>query len=249
MQLKITNTELFLSFLGSILKIVPSCKFIVTPKGTKVRFKTESNGVRGLMQTNTFTANENTEFCFADLSKFFKSVSLIHKMEKKDEAELEYDNTFIRYKSNVTFKLKTVIEERVDRFTYPQDMKVEFVNQYSFNTTTDDIKKALKCVNIIDDTDAKVYFSKSKDSLICEIDNKKNQISDSVGIPLCKEGDIQGEVAEVVATTLDIFRTFAVLPSKTINISMTKQKVIVVTSKYVNDNNYIVMKLCCSILK
>ena len=254
-MIKINNVEVFSMFLQSLLKIVPSCKFIITPSGTKVKIKTENKSLRGVFQTDSITSDEQIEFCFGDLSKFFKSVSLIKDVEKSTEVELKFDEPFIRYKGKVTFKLKTIKEERITKLVDNIGIDKEFQSQYIIVTNTERIKKVLKCVNIVDDSDARVYFVKTEKCLVCEIDNKTNQLSDSVGIPLCDNDALTGEVNEVLATTLDNFRCFGILPSENININMTKDRVIIVTSAYRSlktdktKSFYIAMKLYSSILK
>jgi len=255
MKININNVEVFSMFLSSLLKIVPSCKFIITPQGTKVKIKTESKSLRGVFQTDSITSEEQVEFCFGDLSKFFKSVSLIKDIEKLNQTELVFDEPFIRYKNKVTFKLKTIKEERITKLVDNIGIDKKFKTQYNIITNTEKIKKVLKCVNIVDDSDAKVYFVKTTNGMVCEIDNKCNQLSDSVGIPLCSNTNLTGEVVEVLSTTLDNFRCFGILPSENININMTTERVIVVTSAYRSpktdsiDSFYIAMKLYSSILK
>jgi len=252
-MIKIQNIEVFILFLGSLLKIIPSCKFIITPQGTKVKIKTDNKSLRGVFQTDSIISDEEIEFCFSDLSKLFKSISLIKDVEQSNIAELIYKEPFIRYNGKVKFKLKTIKEERITKLIDTVGISKDFKTQYSIVTDNNKIKKILKCVNIVDDTESKVYFVKTKDGIVCEIDNKKNKLSDSIGLPLCYNEGLTGDVTEVIATTLDNFRCFGILPSDNINIKMTNERVIIVTSLYRSSNKkdkyYIAMKLYSSILK
>ena len=249
MNITIKNVDTFSLFLSSLLKIVPGCKFIITPKGTKVKIRTDNKSIRGILQTDCIFSDEQMEFCFSDLSKFFKSISLIKDVENSKSVKIVYDEPFIRYKGKVTFKLKTVKEERVEKYIYENLDASKLVTQYSISTDHNRIKKILKSVNIIDDSDARVYFVKTDKCMVCEIDNKKNKLSDSVGIPLCDIDKIKGDVDNVVITSLDNFRCFGILPSENINIILTQQKILVVSASIKNNGNYIAMKLYSSILK
>lgn len=252
-DIKVKDVDTFLLLLGSLLRIVPSCKFIVDQTGIKVRLITESKGMRGFFNSDCASSEQPVEFCFGDLSKFFKSASLIQSIEESNTCTLNFDGTFLSYNNQVKFKLKTIKEDRIERFISQTDITTKFDSQYSFDTNEIRIKKVLQCVNIVDDSESKIYFVKTDNGLVCEIDNKLNKMSDSVGLPICRSGDLKGEVVSVVQTTLDNFRAFGILPSNKINVDVVKQKIIIVDSSCAladkKANNNINMKLYCSVLK
>ena len=250
-KIQVKDVDTFLLLLSSLLRIIPSCKFIVNDKGIKVRIITESKGMRGFFVSDCAISEQPTEFCFGDLSKFFKSATLIKTIEDNNQCEFKFDGTFLSYDNQVKFKLKTIKEDRIARFISPTDITTTFDSQYSFKTSDATIKKVLQCVNIVDDSESKVYFSKNKHGLVCEVDNKLNKMSDSIGLPICTTKSIKGDVNSVVQTTLDNFRSFGILPSKSVNINITKQKIIIVDSacKLPEKQCKIAMQLYCSILK
>ena len=254
-KIQIKDTESFLLLLSSLLRIIPSCKFIINSDGIKTRFITESKGLRGVFTSDCVVCDQAIDFCFNDLSKFFKSVSLIKNVEQVDQCEINYDGTFVTYENSVKFKLKTSKEEIIERYIAHNDITTTFEPQYSFVTSSDSIKNVLQCINIVDDTDSRIYFLKGNTGLICEIDNKRNQMSDSIGMPVCDLDKISGDILEVTQTTVDNFRAFSTLPCENINIMISKQKIIVVESKFTkqdeDDKNIanINMNLYCSVLK
>jgi len=248
-KIHVKDVEVFETLVGSLLRIVPSCKFIIDDSGIKVRLITESKGLRGFFKSDSVTCDKKIELSFGDLSKFYKSLALISNIEDSTSCELDYDNTFVSYHNRVKFKLKTIKEDVIERFISPTDITTKFDNQYTMTTSEENIKKVLQCVNIVDDSDSKIYFIKSENGILCEIDNKLNKMSDSIGLPICDNKHISGEVQSVVQLTLENFRAFGILSSDNIKISITQQKVIVVQSGIQINNYKLGMRLYCSILK
>jgi hypothetical protein len=246
----INDADTFATFLGSLIKIIPSCKFIVTPKGTKVRLITESKGLRAVFQTNSIVSEkDNIEFCFMDITKLYKSIKLIKDMENNDNLHMNFDGTFLTYNNKVKFKFKTTLEDKISKIIVNQDITSELTSIYSFDVEVDAVKKVLKYVNIVDDIESKVYFIKNEKCLVCEIDNKKNKLSDSIGIPLCLNEDIKGEIDKIVALSLENFKSFTILPIKNININITKENIVVVSMLLKSDKNYIAVKLYSTLMK
>ena len=250
MNLEIKNVDTFLVFLRSVLQIVPGqiagAKFEVGPNGTEVKVVNESKTVRSYFSTNSLMAEEDTIFYFQDITKLLKSVSLIRDIEESTIATIEFDTQFLRYKNNIKFKLKVVKSDAVERYcTSP--IKTELLPIYSFLTGHNKIKKVIQCSGIVDDTEAKVYLSKHNDGIIAEIDDKRNKLTDSVGIPIADAVD--GEVTDVVCVNFDNFRLFTILPVDNIIVILTNKNVITVNSKYTEGDSYIDMNMVCSLSK
>ena len=250
MDFNITDVDTFIVFLRSVLQVVPGqiagAKFEVGTESTEVKVVNESKTVRSYFTTNSITAEEDTVFFFQDITKLLKSVSLIRDIEENKTATLKFDTQFIRYNNNVKFKLKVVMAAAVERYcTTPITAKLTPI--YSFVTGQDQIKKIIQCTGIVDDTDARVYFSKHNEGIIAEIDDKRNKLTDSVGLPISDK--VTGEVTEVVCVSFDNFRHFTILPVDNIVVILTDKKVVMINSKYTRGDKYIDMNMICSLSK
>jgi len=205
------------------------CKFVVGPESTEVNLITEDQGIRAFFKTDGIVAEDLVEFCFQDLSKLKKSINLIASIEALDEVDLDFNGTFISYKGDVKFKLKTVKEDVVAQFVSTK-LKSSLETIYTFNVTAESIKQVIQCFNIVNNQDAKVYLSLSDDGkkIIAEVDNKLEQYTNSVGIPISDE--IEGTVSQGVCVLLKHFELFKVIPTSIIKVSYTDKKVLKIES-------------------
>lgn len=250
MDFVIKDIDTMLVFLRSVLQVVPGqiagAKFEIGTEITEVKVVNESKTVRSYFSTNVITANEDTIFYFQDITKLLKSITLIRDIEDNNTATLQFDGQFLRYNNNVKFKLKVVKSEAVERYcTNPITTKLTPI--YSFITSQDKIKKIIQCTGIVDDTEARVYLSKHNKGIIAEIDDKRNKLTDSVGLPI--SDNVTGDVTEVVCVNFDNFRLFTILPSENIVVILTDKRVITVNSNYTNSDKYIDMNMICSLSK
>lgn len=250
MKLLINDIEIFKVFLTSICKFVPSAEFNVNKKFTNVLAQNEGKIIRGFFYTNSFNSidDDSVKFSFSDLSKFSKSFQLISQnINDQKELELNFDGTFLSLSNKMSFKLRTVKNDVIEKYiTNP--IKTDLQEKYSIKTSINKVRKVIQASNIIFNEDNKVYFSNKGGSLVAEVDNKLSQFNDSIGIPLSK--DINGNVEKVVAVRIQDFSIFSILNTENIKITFTDKSVFLVESELINENkNWIKVKLYIPILK
>lgn len=253
MNLEVNNVEAMLVFLRSVLQIVPDtlagAKFEIGPEVSEVKVVNESKTVRTFFTTNAVTAEEPTIIYFQDITKLLKSVSLIKDVEESNTATLKFTGQFITYENQVKFRLKTQRAETIEKYI-TEPIKAQLNPMYAFCTTEEKIKKVLQCTGIVNSnntTDAKIYFVKQGDGILAEVDDKKSQMVDSVGLPIADK--VEGAVGEVVCISLEKFRHFIILPADVINVVMTDRRAIAVNSEYKKGDAYVNMYLVCSLNK
>lgn len=246
MLLNINNIDIFLSFLDCISRNVPSCKFIISKEKTNVYAINGSKTVRVIISTNSLTANEDIEFCFNDIIKLKQSITLIRNINKQNKCDLSFDKTYISYDNNVKFKLKIIKEDIIIKYI-SSDIKTEVKYNYVFDTNSSYIKNILSNINIVNITDSKIYFSCKDKLIIAEVDDKTNNICDSIGLPIgvLKEGTLD----KVVCIPIESFKAFNTLTSDKIQIGLANNITFIVEVKTVSDNNFIDLKILCPILK
>lgn len=246
MLLNINNIEVFSTFLDCISRNVPSCKFIINSNITKVFAINDNKTIRLLTNTNSLTCEQEVSFCFGELIKLKQSINLIKNINKVNNCVIDFNNTFISYNNNVKFKLKVIKEDIISRYI-SQDLKTKLQYNYKFNTTSGYIKNILNSINIINNSDSKIYFSCNDNLVIAEIDDKTNNICDSLGIPIGKL--IEGSVNKVVCIPIESFKSFNTLVSDDINIGLVNDISMIVNSRYNEGDTFIELSILCSILK
>jgi hypothetical protein len=250
MNLEIKNVESMLVFLRSVLQIVPDAlagaKFEIGPEVTEVKVVNDSKTVRTFFTTNVITAEEPTIIYFQDVTKLFKSISLIKDIEETNIATLNFTGQFITYENSVKFRLRTQKAETIERFC-TEPIKAVLSPIYGFCTNHERIKKVIQCAGIVNNSEAKVYFVKQGNGLIAEIDEKRSKMVDSVGLPITDK--VEGEVTEVACVNLENFRLFTILPVDNINVILTDKNALTINSEYKNGDAYISMYLVCSLTK
>jgi len=228
MKITVKNIAAANSFMAAAMRIVPDGKFIFSKGSCNLKMINESQTIRAFLSTDAMAADEDGEFSFQDISKLHKSIGLIAAVEDKTSTDIEFDGAFVKYKADVNFKLRTVKPEIIERYV-TNDITAKLEEVYSFTTSSDLIKRALQCTAIVNDADSKVYFSKSGKKVVAEIDDKKNKLANNIAVPIAH--DMEGNLTEVVAITLDNFKSFNLIPADKINVSYTDKKVFVIKSE------------------
>lgn len=237
----------FLSYLNSILKIVPSCKFIINQNGCTVRAAQESGTVKAFFELSTVLSEEPIEFCLLDVQKLSKAISLIVEYDSEADKgiEIKYDKGKVHYtKQGLSFKFTTVREDTVERYiTNP--LKRELTGSFGMKINNKIISRVNSLAGISSSEKPKLYLSCADDIISAEVDDKTNAISDMAGIPIAKADKIIGDWTQSVCLNLDTFRLYGAIDSEDIEVCMTERGVMLVNST--SDN--IKMKLVSTVLK
>lgn len=207
MKLKVKNVEGFAEFLSSVIKIVPSCKFCLTPSGCRISAINDNKTIRAFFATDALSADEECDFSFVELSTLLKAVKLISEVGELTESELNFDGSFISHAGKVKFKLKVSKAEAVERFI-TSELKTDLQPAFSFATTSDVIRRISSLLSIAQEDSSRVYFSKNGDDVIAEMDDKTNAMANSVALPISNESD--GDF-KVTAVSYANFKLFGVL--------------------------------------
>jgi len=251
MKLRITNLDSFIDFINCASKLVPSCKFEISTTETKIYTISDNKTIRLSLNTNALISKEtDCSFCFQEITKLARVLSLIKDTENINECDLEFNNTFIMYNNSVNFKLKVAKSDIIEKYI-SKALNIQLQPIYTFKTTREKIKQIISQNNVIfsNSSESKLYFSKNNNNfIVAEIDNKNNTLSDSIGIPIGEL--IFGDVSKTVSTTIDNFKAFNLLDTEEVYISLTDKNVFEVKSSIQLDNNcYINMYMINSILK
>jgi len=249
----INDLSTFQTFLRTIVKFVPSARFIVSDKFTRVSSINESQATKGFFATNTMVletdSDETVSFTLKDISKLFKCLQLIESTLDEEEPKISigYDKGNLIYDNDAAFKFKTIKEELIKELIGGPN-KMEYETEYSFITTVPKIKQVIQANAIIANDDTRIYISKKNDKVLCEVEDKRNQYSDSIGLPI-SENILEGDVTTVTCMKYKDFLDFSLLPAEEILIKFTKQNVYEVNSKYINNSSVITMRLFTQIIK
>lgn len=246
MILNINNISVFSTFLDCISRNVPSCKFFINSQETNVYCINDSKTVRLILNTNSITSDEDVNFCFNEIVKLRQSVNLIKNVNNIDSCQLNFDNTFISYNNNIKFKLKVIKEDIILKYI-SQNIKTELKYNYKFNTTSSYIKSILSNINIVNNSNSKIYFSCKDNLVIAEIDDKTNNICDSLGIPIGKL--TEGVIDKVVCIPIESFKAFNTLNSDSIHVGLANNISMIIDTKITENDFFINLKILCSILK
>jgi len=256
-KIQITNVQLCTQFLISICKIIPSCKFTITNKDCKVNAVSENNVCRAYFETDCIVANDIDdgdfiEFSFNNLINLIKSLKLINNIEDKNECELKFNGYALSYKDDVKFKLNTCKPELVERF-YTENINTELTEEFSFITSTDEVKKLLSCISIASEEEEdsiKIYLEQKENSdlVIGEVNDHLNSYSNSVGIPL---GNLINKtvINDIICMRVQALRTFTLIDSDVIKVQKCNYPVLAINSEIKQDIGYIKLYSIIQLLK
>jgi len=248
----IKNVKYLDRFLKSITKFVPSCKFDIDADKCSVRSQNVS--ARAFFTTNVITSESEISFCLSDLTKLYQSIKTLADFKEDDsDCVINYDGTFLRMKDIVSFKLTTVKEDVV-RDTVTSDIKTQLKPVFGFKLRNAIMNKMNSMQFMSQDSTPKVYIYKQKikgkDVIIGEIDNKVQQLVDSISIPL--SNSFFGEWETSIITDLDSFGLWNPLTADDINVSFVTNgtaKAIISLSEIKEDDVYVKAKVLSSVLK
>jgi len=250
-KISIENIEYFDKFLHSILKFTNMCKFEIDSKKCIVRSK-------NLIARSFFTSNvikTDTEddsvlsFCIGELQHLCKSIRTLKEFSTHNKATLIYDKPFIKLNDVIKFKLSTIDESKIES-TLTEDIRTELTSLYSCQISSVMMRK-LASMSFMADECPKVYLYKENDKIMGEIDDKAQDLSNSITIPLT--GKYTGDWENILITDLDSFRLWNILDSSDVNVSYEVNgpiKVILINSEdKTPDGIYVKVKMLSSVLK
>ena len=238
MKLKVNDIEEFCELIKAVNKIVPDAKFIVDENGCQVKVINDSQTIRAFFSSQSLESEESVEFCFKDIMNLKQSLEMISNIEDENFAELDFNGTFISYKNNVKFKLKVVKEDIIERYI-TKDLKTKLEKVFKFMFELEKMKQVLQCVNIVSNSDSKVYISENNGKVIAEIDDKTNKMANSVGIPISDELD--GTIESPIPLMIENFQAFTTLGvADEIEVTFTDKNVFEVRSEYESIKMYLI---------
>ena len=244
MKVRINDLGCMVDMISAIIKIVPSAIFTISSNGVKVNSMVD--GARVFFDSDCMVSDSDVEFAFDSLATLLKSLKVVQKVEKLDEIVINYSRGNITYNNVTSFKLKTIKPELVRKY-YSVNIKATPSPIYTFKTSSKQINELLKCSGIVATADSKVYFANNNNSIIAEIDDKLDDNSNSLGLPI---GTLTfGDVSQVIITTIDNVRRWAVLQSDDINVSYTDRAVFSISTEVERGNSKIKMFAITSVLK
>jgi hypothetical protein len=215
MKITIGSVHKLDRLIGAISKLVESCEFDIDNDGCVVR---STNRVeRAFFKTDvlkTAESGESVQFCPMNLTKMRKSIQTLMDFSKEDGGHsLEYDGTFVKLNGIVKFKFKTVKRSTIeDMITV--DIKTELETYCSFKLNNVLFKKLMKMAFVSDDEeiDPKIYIYKENNAIVGEIDDKTEDLMDSISIPISTNFD--GDWTVPLIITMSTFKTWNLLDAK-----------------------------------
>jgi hypothetical protein len=239
-MITINNIKECINFFTSVKKCGESCELNVSSDCAKINLVNEGATFRAYFHTATMTSDSDVSFCFSDISKFIKCLQTIKDVGKNETVVTVKNGTMFHDNHQVSFKLKGVKRDVIMRYI-SQPMKEEPKVSFGF-TLPDDMMKKMISLNSINNS-AKVYFSLKDGVVIGEIDDKGDDLTDSIGFPVSSE--YFGEWSYPMKLKLDNFRSFNLMNADKFTICATEQKFIVVDSVSEKSN----VKIICGVLK
>jgi len=248
----VKNVKYLDRFLKSITQFVPSCKFDIDSDKCVVR--SQNLSARAFFTSNVIVAESEISFCLSELGKLYQSIKTLSDFKESDkECVITYDGTFLRMKDVVSFKLTTVKEDVV-RDNITADLKTQLTPVFGFKLRNAVMNKMKTMQFMSQDTTPKVYIYKDKigsvDTIVGEIDNKIQQLTDSIAIPLSTT--FFGDWETSVITDLESFGLWNPVSADDINVSFVtngQAKAIISLSEVKEDDVYIKTKVLSSVLK
>jgi hypothetical protein len=244
----IRHPKEFLSYINSILKIVPSCKFIINQSGCTVRCVTDNTTVKAFLTINSVKSKDPIEFCLFEVQKLAKAISLICEYDEDADKGIVIKfaaNKVFYNKKGLSFKFTTVREDTIERFiTNP--LKKELTVAYGITIDNKTISKVTGLAGISSSEKPKIYLYPSAENIIsAEVDDKTSQLTDSAGIPIAQDDKIIGKWAQPICLSLDTFRMFGAVESDNIEVCMSERGVMLINT----ETPSIKMKLVSTVLK
>lgn len=239
-MITINDIKECITFFTSVNKCSESCEVNIYPKVTKINAVNEGATFRAYFETETMTSDENVSFCVSDIKKLVKCLQTVKDSGKLQTVLMVKNGTMTHDNNGVTFKLKGVKRDVIMRYI-SQPMKDEPKIAFGF-TLNDDMMKKMVALNSINNS-AKVYFSLKNNNVIGEIDDKADELTDSIGFPV--SADYFGDWSYPMKLKLDNFRYFNLMNADSFKIGATEQKYIVVDS--IGEKSRV--KIICGVLK
>jgi len=216
--------------------------------------RSQNLSARAFFTTNVITSESELSFCLSDLTKLYQSIKTLSDFKEDDSnCIINYDGTFLRMKDVVSFKLTTVKEDVV-RDTVTTDIKTQLSPVFGFKLRNAIMNKMNSMQFMSQDASPKVYIYKqvvnNKEVIIGEVDNKAQQLVDSISIPL--SDNFFGGWETSIITDLESFGLWNPLTANDINVSFVTNgtaKAIISLSEIKEDNVYIKAKVLSSVLK
>ncbi len=241
-KIKIKNVDYLDKFLNSILRFVGACKFDIDSERCIVR--SQNMVARAFFTTNVMTAEEPISFCIGELQYLCKSIKTLKEFKESDDRScvLNYNDPFIQLKDIVKFKISTIHESKVEEWL-TVDLVAELTSTCGCKLTNVMMKK-LASMSFMADESPKVYVYKEDDKIIGEIDDRTQDLVNSISIPLST--DITGVWTTPIITDLDSFRMWNLLDAKSIDVSRVvsgKRQAILVLAEDVNTKEDVYVKV------
>ena len=229
MFIALKDVKMFFELLGTIQKVAPSAKFIVSPEGVSINSLNPSGNIVAMFSSTCAFSNpdERFEFSIVDLSKLQKLIKLVLDSNLPSPIMINFTGNFLTFDNVVKFKLKTVKDAIIDNVV-AKNTNRGVTSVVSFTTNSNDLIRIIKCFSIIDDAESKVYFYVKDGVMMAEIDNKANPTSNSVGMPLSK--NIIGDLTKCMTVATTVFKMFNILNSDNINIVYSTNNLFEITS-------------------
>ncbi len=193
--LKVSNYLDFLTFIKASTSLVSDsggCEFKYENGELGVAIINDSQTYRAFFTTVSVSSDDDTSFsfCIQELSKLYKALNIIRDIQKDKDSnlnqiklDLKVTDSFISYSGDLSFKIRLVKRDVVEKnITNP--IKAQLVDQFSFVTNDQLLKRMLQCSAIASES-AKIYFTLSSNgSVIAEIDDKSMAFTTSVGVQI-----------------------------------------------------------------
>jgi hypothetical protein len=161
-----------------------------------------------------------------------------------------FDGEFLSLKDKMKFKLKSC-KESVVKANIGEDMKRKLVPGFGMKLQNAMMKKlcTMSFISSSDESkDQKIYFYKEGEQIVGEIDNKKQKIRDSIGIPVTS--DYFGDWTVPVICKLDNFRMWNPLNVDVVNVAILEGgKAAVILNDAKTGDKFVKIKIINTVLK
>lgn len=249
-NIKIKNVDYLDKFLNSILRFVGACKFDIDSDRCIVRSK--NLVARAFFTTNVMTSEEPVSFCLGELQYLCKSIRALKEFKETEDRScvLDYNHPFLKLKDVVKFKLSTIHESKVEEWM-SDDIRTELTPTYGCKLTNVMMRK-LAQMSFMADESPKVYVYQQDDVIIGEIDDKTQDLGNSISIPLTS--NIIGDWTGAIITDLDSFRMWNLLDADEIVVTEVVNGPIraimtLAEDKNVDEDIYVKVKILSTVLK
>jgi hypothetical protein len=169
--------------------------------------------------------------------------------KEDDTCVITYEEPFVKMKDVVKFKLSTVGEISIEEFI-TKDIATQLTPTFGCKLSLPLMRKLSSMSFMADDT-PKVYLYQEGDTIVGEIDDKTQDLTNSIGIPLTK--DIVGSWDTTIVTDLDSFRMWNLLDAKEIEMAQVTAgqiRAIMTMGQIKNEDGlFVKVKLLATVLK